>query len=80
MSNWTEYDLLLIWQKGDPIPGFADTEWRVDYAGNYMRMRDYGDRNSVYGWEVDHILPVRDGGTDDLWNLRPVNWKTNVAR
>lgn len=22
--------------------------------------------------EIDHVLPVRKGGTDDLWNLQPM--------
>lgn len=27
--------------------------------------------------EIDHILPVRKGGTDDLWNLQSMCWTCN---
>jgi hypothetical protein len=37
----------------------------------------YGDRNSSYGWEVDHINP---NGGDDLSNLRPLQWKNNLEK
>ena len=29
---------------------------------------------------VDHITPVELGGTDDLWNLRPVHVGCNSAK
>ncbi len=36
-----------------------------------------GDRNSLYGWEINQILP---GGPDTLSNLRPLQWKNNVEK
>ena len=32
-------------------------EWRRDHNGSAMWFSDYGDRNSDYGWEIDHIVP-----------------------
>lgn len=30
--------------------------------------------------EIDHRIPKRDGGTDDLWNLQPMCRKCNRAK
>ena len=30
--------------------------------------------------EADHIIPIADGGTDDLWNLRAVLRSVNRQR
>ena len=35
-------------------------------------------RGSIYGWEIDHIKPKKDGGSDDLSNLRPLQWEANL--
>lgn len=37
----------------------------------------YGNRDSRFGWEVDHI---NLNGGDNLDNLRPLHWKNNVAK
>ena len=41
----------------------------VDYAGREIRKGAYNDRNSQYGWNVDHILPVSRGGKTADHNL-----------
>ena len=40
----------------------------------------YGDRTSDYGWEIDHTKPVSEGGSDDLSNLRPLQWENNATK
>ena len=32
-----------------------------------------------YGWEIDHIVRLKDGGPDTLGNLRPLQWRANAA-
>ena len=48
-----------------------------DFAGREIAKGAYGDRNSQYGWNVDHILPQSKGGTTADHNLVCCNIKTN---
>ncbi|MDE2645692.1 MAG: HNH endonuclease [Bacteroidota bacterium] len=69
-----------VWQKAREIPGFSSLIWRWDDFGRVIRYTDYGNRQSQWGWEIDHITPKSEGGTDLLSNLRPLNWVSNLER
>ncbi|VEU64941.1 HNH endonuclease domain-containing protein [Mycoplasmopsis cynos] len=40
-----------------------------DFAGREIRKGSYNDRNSKYGWNIDHILPKSRNGKDSEHNL-----------
>ena len=69
-KNW-------VWSKGTVVQGHIPTIWRKDQCGAWIKYSEYGKRKSQFGWEMDHISP---GGPTILSNLRPLNWKNNVAK
>jgi hypothetical protein len=77
---YSELELDLFWSAAKQVPPLSPELWRLDFAGRLMFRRDYGDRKSPFGWEVDHEVPVQFGGNDFFWNLRAVNWRTNLDR
>ena len=72
--------ILSVWNKGTKIEGHDAKVWRHDDFGNVIKFAEYSNRDSDYGWEIDHIVPVAAGGSDSLSNLRPLQWEANVRR
>ena len=70
---------VIAWQNAAPIPGRDETEWRHDAFGSVIKWSDYGDRNSEYGWEIDHQTPTALGGSDSANNLRALHWRNNAS-
>lgn len=79
MAKFTDAGIQTVWEKGREIPDFDSKIWRWDDNGKVIKRSEYGNRNSKHGWEIDHIRPVADGGTDGLANLRPLHWETNAS-
>lgn len=78
--SFSEQDIQAVWQKGSIISGNDPTIWRKDQCGAWIGRKFYGDRNSQYSWEIDHIKPESDGGGDELSNLRPLQWENNSSK
>lgn len=69
----------ILWISAKPILGMDPALWKSDDFGSWMYKADYGKRDSTFGWEVDHIKAKALGGSDDLSNLRALNWRNNSA-
>jgi 5-methylcytosine-specific restriction endonuclease McrA len=69
-----------VWKKGRPMPPNDPNVYRKDVCGATMQRSSYGDTNAKYGWEIDHIIPVSRGGSDDLTNLQPLYWENNRSK
>jgi len=68
-----------VWIKAAIIDDKDPTEYRCDIFGNEVCRDSYG-KQSIMGWEVDHIKPVAKGGTDDLSNLQVLQSKANAIK
>ena len=68
------------WEKATIVAGYDIEKWRKDQCKAWIAREGYGYRESEFGWEIDHIKPESEGGTDDLSNLRPLQWQNNAHR
>lgn len=80
MAVFNKETINLVWNKASIVPHVDPNEWRKDYAGAWIKKSEYGNCNSDYGWEIDHQKPVSRGGTDDLYNLQPLQWENNRSK
>ena len=60
-----------LWNKA-----FGKETKAVDFTCRVIVKGAYGDRNSDFGWNVDHILPVSHGGKTNDSNLVITHIKT----
>ena len=61
---------------------FGSSDVGYDFAGREVRKGAHGkeQEGSRYLWNIDHILPVSMGGTNDLNNLQITRVDTNSER
>lgn len=78
--TWSHEQKSAAWNKADTTISNDENEWRKDACGAWIHWASYGNRDSKYGWEVDHITSVDHGGTDEDSNLRALQWQNNVSK
>ena len=65
-----------VWEKAKKIPGKDRTKYRRDPYGNPLRYENYG-KNCKTGWDIDHIMPLSRGGSNNIRNLQALQVATN---
>ncbi len=80
MYTYKENEKLLVWSMAATVPGYNSAKYRKDTCGAWICYESFGDRNSKYGWEIDHIFPTAKGGNHHISNVQPLHWKNNLAK
>lgn len=68
------------WSHALIVDSFDKDFIRKDPCGAWIIKNHYGLRDSIFGWEVDHILPIIMGGDDSESNLRAMQWQNNDSK
>ena len=79
-NEWTEATISTMWHQAEKTGNRNPFIWRRDKCGAYIKLDEFGNRQSEYGWEIDHKTAVANGGGDELSNLQPLNWKNNNTK
>lgn len=69
-----------VWEKGLVQQGFDPNVARKDACGAWMLRNQYGNTDSDFGWEIDHVYPRILGGATVIENLRPMQWQNNLSK
>ncbi len=86
MPNYNETKLRKIWDKANycfcnSSECTVENHRTCPFCGGKMLWSCYwgneSKRNTFYSWNVEHIVPKRLGGTDELENLRAVHVNCN---
>lgn len=63
MSNWSAETISALWNKATFISQENEIKgFRKDQCGAWINRSQYGNRDNKYGWEIDHVTPVSNGG------------------
>ncbi len=77
LKIFSEEEIRAVWNKGALAEGYNSDYVRKDLCGALIEFKHYGNCESIYGWEIDHIVP---NGNDSLTNLQPLQWENNRAK
>ena len=79
-KSYTHQELSLVWNMAMIVPGTDPNVRRKDVCGAWIDWIAFGDRNSNFGWEVDHKIPLSKGGAHHINNVQPLHWQNNAKK
>ncbi len=71
--RFSEETIWQVWGKGSVIGANDPVLWRMDMCGAWIYRSYYEKKDSEYGWEIAHIKPLSEGGTNKISNLIPIH-------
>jgi hypothetical protein len=78
MNMFTDDLIQKVWEKAYVVNGKDPNMFRQDKCGALIERSKYGKSVSCStGWEINHIKPLRSGGTNALSNLQPLQWENS---
>lgn len=85
--NVTEDLKKRVWSQAREAEGYDNQKVRLDACNAFMIYDDYG-KQSLYGWQIDHVCPVSmleelgytEEEIDNEQNLRPMNLHNNLSK
>ena len=77
--SYNEKELDQIFAKGKIAGCLNPKKYCKDICGNPIYRYSYG-KLSKMGWEVDHIHPISNGGSNNIRNLQPLHWFVNRSK
>lgn len=85
---WSEEQIQYVWNRATIVNGFDKSRFRKDACGAWIMWDKYGDNDSLYGWEIDHIVPkalLEEKGycqkdIDNRDNLRALQHENNASK
>ena len=84
---FTRKQILDCWNKAQRCR-FKNLKLSVDTCGAVIQWEEYGNQNSPFGWQIDHIFPeatlkaynVPQELIDHPLNLIPLHWENNLSK
>lgn len=59
---------------------FEKKQDATDYTGRQIKKSAYGQKGSAYGWVLEYILPLSNGGTNTQDNIHIVSCEAHALR
>ena len=86
--SWSEDQIQDAWDRAITVEGYDKDRFRKDACGAWIIRDKYGDKDSLYGWEIDHIVPqsiLEEKGLsrsyiDNPLNLRALQHDNNASK
>lgn len=78
--SFSEKIIQEVWEKATKVASYDPNKYRKDQCEAWIIRESYGNRNSNYGWEIDHITTKSNDCGDELSNLRPLHWENNLKK